>query len=193
MVPGLAVNQSSGMAGRNSATLLIRGLGTVNNSNPLIVVDGMPDVDINRINLNDIESISVLKDAASAAIYGARGAFGVVLITTKSGSAGKTSIRYNNSFGYSTPTVSTDFMTTAYDWMRLNDAALAHVGGYSGYTERDYEELLARRNDKTEDPSRPWVTIQNRNGAISMCITGTTTGGTSCSPNGSPCRTITSM
>jgi hypothetical protein len=59
LIPGLAAVQSSGMAGNNEASLIIRGLGTVNNSSPLIVVDGMPDVDINRININDIETISV--------------------------------------------------------------------------------------------------------------------------------------
>src|SRR5690606_19626673 len=86
MVPGLTAIQSTGMAGRNEADLIIRGLGSVNNSNPLVVVDGMPDVDINRIDMNDVASISVLKDAASAAVYGSRGANGVILITTKSGS-----------------------------------------------------------------------------------------------------------
>jgi TonB-dependent SusC/RagA subfamily outer membrane receptor len=77
LIPGLAVSQNSGMAGNNSSSLLIRGLGTVNNANPLVVVDGMPDVDINRINMNDIESISVLKDATSSAVYGSRAANGV--------------------------------------------------------------------------------------------------------------------
>jgi TonB-dependent SusC/RagA subfamily outer membrane receptor len=85
LVPGLTAVQNSGMAGRNGAELLIRGLGTVNNASPLVVVDGMPDVDINRINLNDIETISVLKDATSASVYGSRAANGVILITTRSG------------------------------------------------------------------------------------------------------------
>src|SRR5690606_22477327 len=77
LLPGLAVNQNSGMAGQDNGIMKIRGLGTVNNSNPLIVVDGMPDVDINRLNMNDIESVSVLKDATSAAVYGSRAANGV--------------------------------------------------------------------------------------------------------------------
>src|SRR5690606_1762071 len=85
VLPGLAVNQNSGMAGQNTGVMKIRGLGTVNDSNPLIVVDGMPDTDINLLNLNDIESVSVLKDATSAAVYGSRAAKGVILITTKSG------------------------------------------------------------------------------------------------------------
>ena len=73
------------MAGKDEASLMIRGMGTVNNTSPLVVVDGMPDVDINRINMADVESISVLKDAASASIYGSRAANGVILITTRTG------------------------------------------------------------------------------------------------------------
>lgn len=111
LVPGLAVNQASGMAGRNSATLLIRGMGTINNANPLIVVDGMPDVDINRINLNDIESISVLKDATSASVYGSRAANGVILITTKSGKGmKKAQINFNGNLSVVKPTKAYDFM-----------------------------------------------------------------------------------
>ncbi|WP_420151941.1 SusC/RagA family TonB-linked outer membrane protein [Siphonobacter sp.] len=105
LVPGLSVQQSTGQAGRNSANLIIRGLGTVNNSGPLIVVDGMPDVDINRIDMNDVASISVLKDAASASIYGSRAANGVVLITTKNGSQNKKAqISYTGTYGLSQPT-----------------------------------------------------------------------------------------
>lgn len=166
-MPNLNIRVGGGAPG-TIGDLNIRGVTSINGNTaqtgaPLVLIDGIPGT-LDRLNPEEVQTISVLKDAASAAIYGARGAFGVVLITTKSGAAGKTVVRYNNSFGYSTPTVSTDFLTNGYDWMRLNDKALAHIGGYSGYTERDYEELLARRNDKTEDPSRPWVTIQNRNG-----------------------------
>jgi len=74
LVPGLAAVQNSGMAGNNRASLVIRGLGSVNGgSAPLLVVDGMPDVDINRININDIETVTVLKDASSASVYGSPG------------------------------------------------------------------------------------------------------------------------
>ena len=85
LVPGLVVSQTTGFAGGDGASLKVRGLGSINNSDPLIVVDGMPDVDINRINMNDIESISVLKDAASSAVYGSRAAKGVILINNKGG------------------------------------------------------------------------------------------------------------
>ena len=111
LVPGLAVTQNSGMAGNNGANMVIRGLGSVNNSNPLIVVDGMPDVDINRINMNDIESVSVLKDATSSAVYGSRAANGVILITTKSGKGqNKNRINFSGTYGQTLPTKAYDFM-----------------------------------------------------------------------------------
>jgi len=111
LVPGLQAVQSSGMAGNNDASLIIRGLGTVNNASPLIVVDGMPDVDINRLNLNDIETISVLKDATSASVYGSRAANGVILITTRSGKgAKKTSLNFTSNNSMVAPTRGIDFM-----------------------------------------------------------------------------------
>ena len=111
LIPGLQVSQSTSMAGKDGASLMIRGLGTVNNATPLVVVDGMPDVDINRINLADVESISVLKDAASASIYGSRAANGVILITTRTGKGeSKTQINFNASMSLERPTRSYEFM-----------------------------------------------------------------------------------
>ncbi len=111
LVPGLSVTQNSGMAGNNSSSLVIRGLGTVNNADPLIVVDDMPDVDINRLNMNDIESISILKDATSSAVYGSRAANGVILIKTKSGMGqDKTHINFTGSYGWEKPTNPFHFM-----------------------------------------------------------------------------------
>ena len=111
MIPGLTATQSSGMAGRNGAALLIRGLGTPNNSAPLVVVDGIPDVDINRVNVNDIETVSVLKDASSASIYGSRAANGVILITTRTGKGlNKTIFSFNGNAGFEKPTRGIDFL-----------------------------------------------------------------------------------
>jgi TonB-dependent starch-binding outer membrane protein SusC len=110
LLPGLAINQNSGMVGANNVSILIRGLGTVNNANPLIVVDGMPDVDINRLNVNDIENISVLKDASSSAIYGSRAANGVILITTKTGVGERMKISISSSYTSDQPTNAFDFM-----------------------------------------------------------------------------------
>lgn len=111
LVPGLVVSQTTGFAGGDGASLKVRGLGSINNSDPLIVVDGMPDVDINRINMNDIESISVLKDAASSAVYGSRAANGVILITTKGGAKeGKAKVSYNGSYAWSSPVEFYDYL-----------------------------------------------------------------------------------
>jgi len=122
LVPGLQAVQSSGMAGNNEASLLIRGLGTVNNASPLIVVDGMPDVDINRLNLNDVETISVLKDATSASVYGSRAANGVILITTRSGKgARKTSLNFTSNNSLVAPTRGIDFME---DYARALDVQM---------------------------------------------------------------------
>jgi TonB-linked SusC/RagA family outer membrane protein len=126
LVPGLAVNQNSGMAGRNNASLVIRGLGTVNNASPLVVVDGMPDVDINRLNMNDIETVSILKDATSSSVYGSRAANGVILITTKSGKGQeKASINFSGNYGVQVPTRSYDFLADYPRTLTLHQRAAA--------------------------------------------------------------------
>ncbi len=102
-VSGVQITQSSGQPGAESK-VRIRGIGTVNNSDPLYIVDGMPvDGGISYLNPVDIESVEILKDAASAAIYGARAANGVILVTTKNGMKGKTSISYDFSYGWQNP------------------------------------------------------------------------------------------
>lgn len=102
-LPGLTVQQPQGEPGSDGATLLIRGVGTLGNSAPLVIIDGVEGRDINALNANDIESISILKDA-SAAIYGARAANGVILVTTKRGTSGAPKIDYTFFTGLSTPT-----------------------------------------------------------------------------------------
>lgn len=96
--PGVNITQSSGMPGEGFK-VVIRGLGTVGDASPLYIIDGSPGGDINSINPADIESIDVLKDAASAAIYGSRAANGVVLVTTKQGKAGKMKISIDGFYG----------------------------------------------------------------------------------------------
>ena len=111
-VPGLTVMSNSGNL-NDSPSLSIRGLGTLSNgqnSSPLIIVDGVPTSDLNMINGNDIESISVLKDASSSAIYGSRAAFGVILIKTKQGRKGdRVSVKYNMQYAWDQATYLPDF------------------------------------------------------------------------------------
>ena len=102
MTSGVQVTQNSGAPGASS-TVIVRGIGSINHASPLYIVDGMPAGSIDYINPNDIERIDVLKDAASAAVYGARAADGVVLVTTKSGSEGKAVVNYDFSYGLQNP------------------------------------------------------------------------------------------
>ena len=102
-ISGVQITQNSGQPG-TSSVVRIRGIGTINNSDPLYIVDGMPvSSGIDYLNPKDIESIEVLKDAASAAIYGARAANGVILVTTKEGKIGKTRVNYSFSYGIQNP------------------------------------------------------------------------------------------
>ena len=98
--PGVQITQSSSQPGKGYK-VTIRGIGTTGNSTPLYVIDGVAGGNLDGINPNDIESIDVLKDAASAAIYGARAANGVILVTTKQGKAGKIELSYNGAMGWS--------------------------------------------------------------------------------------------
>jgi len=94
LTAGLNVTSSSNRPGDDNAELLIRGVGTLNNASPLVIIDGVEGY-LSNVNVNDVENISVLKDAASAAIYGSRAANGVILVTTKSGQSGKFKVAYN--------------------------------------------------------------------------------------------------
>lgn len=165
-VPGLNVTTSSGVPG-SSASINVRGTTSINSSDPLVLIDGAVG-DMSRVNPNDVESISVIKDASAAAVYGARAAFGVILITTKSGAEqdGKATVRYSGRLGWEAPTTSTDYEDTGY-WSvyTINKFWKAENGGlYVDYTDYDMQQLLARVNDKTENPDRPWTVIDERNG-----------------------------
>ena len=166
-VPGLSISTSSGNPG-STGTLQIRGTGSINGGNPLVLIDGV-EGEMDRVNPNDVESISVIKDASAAAVYGARAAFGVILITTKKGTDddGNAVVRYSGRFGWEAPTTSTDYETTGYWSAYIHNMFWKADDGtsqYIKYNDYDMRQLLLRINDKTEHPDRPWVTVQNRNG-----------------------------
>ena len=98
-ITGLNVTQSSGLPGADAAAIKIRGISTLGTSDPLVLVDGIP-MDMNQLDPNTIESVTVLKDAAASAIYGARAANGVIVVKTKRGTPGKISISYNGYAGF---------------------------------------------------------------------------------------------
>ncbi len=165
-VAGLNVSVTNGRPG-TSGSLNIRGTTSINSAGPLVLIDGSVG-EINDLNPNDIDNISVIKDASAAAVYGARAAFGVVLITTKSGQEkdGKATVRYSGRFGWTEPTTSTDYETRGY-WhvYTVNEFfRAAQDTPYWKYDDYDMLQLLARVNDKTENPERPWVIESNRKG-----------------------------
>ncbi len=128
MAAGVNVTSASGQPGAKSM-IRIRGIGTINDSNPLYIIDGMPTNQdgMESVNPNDIESIEVLKDAASGAIYGARAANGVILVTTKKGKTGKAQINYNFSYGWQSAWKKRD-VTGATDYAILQNERAVQTG-----------------------------------------------------------------
>lgn len=175
VVPGVTVTTSSGRPG-NSASINIRGITSINGGSPLVLIDGAEGT-LDKVNPNDVANISVIKDASAAAIYGARAAYGVVLVTTKEGdTSGKTRVSYSGRMGWTESTTSTDYETRGYYSVYINDMFWHAYAGtnYTRYTEQDMMELWARRNDVTEHPDRPWTVIDQRNGRDTYVYYGNT-------------------
>ena len=130
--PGVYVNTSGGPSGET--TIRIRGVGSMKGSDPLIIVDGVQDVDISSVNPNDIDSFQVLKDAAATAIYGARAANGVIIITTKQGNkAGKVRITYNGYVSASQMANDGYPMMGAWESMKAEEQSQWNLVNYRGY------------------------------------------------------------
>jgi len=128
LVPGLFITTNTGEMDKNMS-ISIRGTGTIgdgSSGNPLILIDGM-EGDINTVNPQDIENVSVLKDAAASSIYGSRAPFGVILISTKKGKSGKTTINYNNSFRVSSP-INMPEQMDSYTFANFINAGYANEG-----------------------------------------------------------------
>ncbi|WP_240903079.1 TonB-dependent receptor [Sphingobacterium sp. SGG-5] len=147
-VSGLWVNQAGGKPGQDVGSIKVRGIGTLNNSNPLVLVDGI-EYNMNDVNPEFIESVTVLKDA-SAAIYGSRAANGVILITTKQGVRGRRKINYSYSHGFQKATALPDVEWDAIKYMELKNTALRN----EGKTAVDYSDELieAYRQGMDYDP-----------------------------------------
>ena len=135
MAAGVNVTSASGQPGSKSM-IRVRGIGTINDSNPLYIIDGMPTDQngMESVNPNDIESIEVLKDAASGAIYGARAANGVILVTTKKGKMGKANINYNFSYGWQSAWKKRD-VTGATDYAILQNERAVQTGAAPLYAD----------------------------------------------------------
>lgn len=169
-LPGLAISQNSGMAGSNDMSMLIRGMGTVNDASPLVVVDGMPDVDMNRLNVNDVESVTILKDASSAAIYGSRAANGVILITTKSGTnLEKPRLEFSSNIALSSPTDMYSFLPDYPRSLTLHQIAQSTSIERSNLNFKDgtIDQWMALGMvDPLRYPNTDWWDIIVRNGVL---------------------------
>ncbi len=153
MTAGVTVTQKSGEPGQDGGTIRIRGIGTMGDSNPLILVDGISS-DLNFVDPNDIETISVLKDAASAAIYGSRAANGVIIITTKRAKNSNFSINYNNYVGWQEPTNMQDIVS-GYDHMVMINLANKNVNKPEPFSQ-EYIENYAKNAPSDEYPETNW-------------------------------------
>lgn len=156
-VPGLnlSTTNSGGMLD-GGMNINIRGTGSIGNGSvdsPLVLIDGI-EGDMNSLNPNDIESVSVLKDAASASIYGSRAAFGVILITTKSGKAGKVKVNYSGDVRFSTATQLPD-MVNSLDFANYWNAAQTNDGGSAVFSPETIENIKKFMNGDFTDPTDP--------------------------------------
>ncbi|HJW17144.1 MAG TPA: TonB-dependent receptor [Flavisolibacter sp.] len=143
--PGLIIQQNTSEPGA-PISINIRGVGTLGSASPLIVVDGIPS-SLDILNPNDIESISVLKDAASAALYGSRSANGVILVTTKKGRRGsKPVISYNGIYGIQKPTMLVK-PVEGYEYMQLKNEALVNSGNDPQFTPEDIQQAYTRGSE----------------------------------------------
>ncbi|OFX30364.1 MAG: hypothetical protein A2W90_14410 [Bacteroidetes bacterium GWF2_42_66] len=161
---GVVVTRSTGQPGKEGYDVEIRGLSSVNGGKALILVDGAPG-DITTLNPNDIESVNVLKDAAAAAIYGARAAGGVILVTTKKGVSGDITIEYNGLFGGQTPMMIPDRLHS-WEEETLTNIALANAGRNADYSEADIE-IMKDPNvnyiDAYWNPGKDWNVLYDFN------------------------------
>ena len=174
--PGVTITQNSGQPGRGYK-VNIRGIGTIGDSEPLYVIDGVAGGDINALNPNDIESIDILKDAASAAIYGARAANGVVLVTTKQGKEGRVIVSYDGFYGAQYLAKLPD-MVNAQEYIQLYNLARKN----SGLAEVDFAtKLPAKLYQSVTNGSwkgTNWVEEMYNKGAMSQNHSLNVAGGT---------------
>lgn len=155
-VTGISVSQGSGLPGGDAASIKIRGITTLNNSNPLVLVDGVP-MDMNHIDPVTVESVTILKDAAAASIYGSRAANGVIVVTTKRGTPGNIRIGYDGYVGYQTPTYLPRTVDGATYMTMYNEATL-NAGNAALYSDFEIEQTRLGEDPFTY-PDINWVDL----------------------------------
>lgn len=145
---GVQVRQSSGKPGDDGASIRIRGVGTLNDSAPLVLVDGIQG-SMDDVNPVDVETISVLKDAASSSIYGARAANGVILVTTKKGSKGRVNVTYSGRLSFSSPSNLIEQVTNYADYMEWMNESLVNIGQSINFQ----QSTIDTWREKEKDPN----------------------------------------
>lgn len=160
-VSGVITKMGEGHPGEDDAEIFIRGRATLNSADPLVLIDGM-EGSLSRINPNDIESFSVLKDASATAVYGVRGANGVILITTKRGGLGKGKINVNSTIRFNQIIRYPKFLDS-YDHARLYNEALKNAGATTNFYSEEDLELFRNGEDPYGHPNIDWIDflIQN--------------------------------
>ena len=161
-MPGVQVTSGGGRPGQDGGTIRVRGVGTLNTADPYILVDGIETGTMNSVDPNDIESISVLKDAASAAIYGSKASNGVILITTKRGKTGKPRISYNGYVGLQKPTEMIDRISS-YDYARLYNQSMVDAGLNPRFEQSDLDKFRDGSSPYTH-PNTDWYDEAYRTG-----------------------------
>ena len=165
--PGLQIVQNSAQPGAENNDIRIRGLGTFSTSgnppvlstNPLILIDGV-EGRLDLLNPNMIAEVTVLKDAASAAIYGSRAANGVILVTTKAGKEGRLTIDYSYNFSTQNPSIKIDRVTNSVEYMELMNKAIDHSGRQTQWRYTDEQIEMYRQGaltDPAQYPSYDWT------------------------------------
>src|SRR5690606_29924416 len=167
-LPGLVVNNRGGIPGSDDATILIRGQSTLGNNNPLIIIDGVPRSSFAHLSPNDVESISVLKDAA-AAIYGAQAANGVIIITTKRGRIGENEIRLASNYGMSAFTQLPQYMD-AFQYATWENEIADRYGRVRQWSDEDLQKyrdgsspLTHPNTDFYKEVFRKWAPYTHHN------------------------------
>src|SRR5690625_4819344 len=152
---GLTVQQSNGLPGEENSALYVRGLNSLSSNTALLLVDGYPRENASYLNPQDIESVTVLKDAAATTIYGMRGGAGVVLVNTKRGVEGPLTISVNSSYGFQESTAMPNYLN-AYDYAYLYNEASRNDGGSDIYSPTDLENYRTG-NNPYDYPDVNWI------------------------------------
>lgn len=163
LMPGVTITGTNGAPGMDNGNIRVRGTGTLNNASPYILIDGIESSTMNALDPNDIENISVLKDASSAAIYGSKAANGVILITTKRGKSEKPTVSYSGYAGIQNLTDLVDRLSS-YDYARMYNDALAAEGKSARFS----DEILNKFKDGTDPnyPNTDWYGLAYKTGIM---------------------------